>query len=115
MNGHLITKKTLRQEKKHRRRLVFGSGFRVLLSVVLFACGFLYVLETNAASTKGFVMSDLEQSIAELERENQRLSVEIAEHRSMNSIAERLKDTNFVSADSVAYISPEVLQVVASR
>jgi len=95
---------TLRQQKEAIKKVVRGTTFRVALLCLCFVIGFLYIWQTNTVSTKGYVLTDLEQRIAELEYENRKLSVEIAEQSSLYSIQERLEHVSLVSVDHVDYV-----------
>ena len=74
-----------------------------IISIIVF--GILYVLQTNAVSTKGYALSDLERQISELNHETQGLAVQVAEQQSMRSLENRLKDTDLVAVDQVEYAS----------
>lgn len=67
--------------------------------------GVMYVAQTNAISTKGYTMKDIEGQIQALEQENQKLEFEIATHRSMQSIQSRLSNLDLVATDNVKYVT----------
>jgi cell division protein FtsL len=96
-------KQTMREKKKAMKRLILSNTFRVILAVFVFSFGVLYVVNTSSISTKGYDMSDLEKQITSLERENQRLEFKIANYSSMQSIQERLKDMDLVTAENIEY------------
>ncbi len=106
MNAYLKQKPTLRQKKQALQKLIVSSSFRVGLIVMMILFGVLYVFQTNSVSTKGFEISDLERQIVELERENRKINVEIAEYRSMESIQNRITELNLVTVDSPEYLTP---------
>ncbi len=60
----------------------------------------------NTVSAQGFVMSDLEKRIIELERENKKLDVQIASYRSVQSIESRLGGVGLVAAGELRYVNP---------
>ncbi|MBI4993059.1 MAG: hypothetical protein HZC26_02905 [Candidatus Magasanikbacteria bacterium] len=78
-------------------RFVFGS------LVVVF--GVMYVAQTNAISTKGYTMNDIEKQIQALEQENQKLEFEIANYRSMQSIQSRLTNLDLVASENIKYVT----------
>ena len=84
----------------------------LVASVAVF--GVLYIVQTSSLSTKGFEISDLQRTIQTLEHETRALDVEIAEHRSMRSIQDRLSGMEMVHAGNVEYVSP-VGSAVARR
>lgn len=75
----------------------------VLAAIIVF--GTMYIVQTNSVSTKGYVMNDLEQRIEELEYENRKLEVQIAQHQSMSAIQSRLESMEFVHASSPEYVT----------
>ena len=105
---------TLRDKRMALRKWMVGTSCRMLLVGVIGVFGVLYIAQTSAISTKGFVMSDLQQQVQLLEQESRALSVDIAEHRSMHSIQERLDGMGFVAATQVEYRTP-VGSAVARR
>ena len=105
MNAYLKKKTTLREKRRRLKRLIFSASFRAVLLVFIFVFSFLYVWQTNVIATKGYEISDLEGNIKELEIENRRLEVKIAEHTSMNSIQDRLGNSELVPVDHVTYLT----------
>jgi hypothetical protein len=103
MNAFTKKKQTLRQKKQAMNRWFFGRTCRTFLVVSLFMFGFLYLLQTSTVSSKGYELSDLESRVQNLERDTQRLEVEIAAYRSMRSIQDRLENMDMVVADHVEY------------
>jgi len=97
---------TLRQKRQAIRKWLFSTTFRALMLVLVLGGGFMYVVKTSSLSTKGYEINDLEQQLELLEQENQRLELQIASYRSMNSIQNRLVSLNMVEAGgNVEYIS----------
>lgn len=96
---------TMREKRQAIHQWILGRSCRLCLLVVLGVFSVLYIIETNAVSTKGFAISDLERKIETLEQEQQRLNVEIAKSRSMKSVEERLQKMNMVAAADVQYVS----------
>ncbi len=94
---------TLRQRKMAWREMFLSSTCKYAVMVFIVLFGVLCVLQTSSISAKGFVMSDLEQQIQVLENENQKVEFEIATHRSMKSIEQRLQSMNLVTVDNAQY------------
>ena len=105
MNVYVQPRLTLREQKLRLMRLMVSTSFRVTLIISIIVFGILYVLQTNAVSTKGYALSDLERQISELNHETQGLAVQVAEQQSMRSLENRLKDTDLVAVDQVEYAS----------
>ena len=99
-------KQTMREKKIAIQKWFFSTSCRVTMIGMIILFGVLFVVKVSSVSTKGFEISDLEKSVQELERDNQKLNVKIAEHRSMSSIQERLLNMNMVVASDVDYVTP---------
>lgn len=95
----------MREKKQKLVHFMVSASFRFSLMVFIVVFGFLYIWQVNSVSTKGYEISDLEQKIKELEQENRKLDVHIAEYSSMQSIQTRLANANLVPADTVEYIT----------
>ena len=106
MNTFLNKNKTRLEKKLAVKQWMVGTSCRICLIIFTVAFSLLYLLQTNAVSSKGFEMSELEKQINELERETQKLDVEISRHRSIQSIEERLQNLEMVAADNVEYAIP---------
>lgn len=105
MNSFLKKKITIRQRQERIHKVIVSNSFRVVLLVFMVTFGFLYVWQTNTVSTKGYIISDLETDVRALENETQRLEVDIAKHTSMQSIQERLSQTDLVAFTDVDYVT----------
>lgn len=105
MSPYLQRQPTIRQKKLAVRRWLLSTAFRSVLVGVFCLFGVLYVLQTSAVSTKGYAINDFKKQIQTLEDENQKLEFEIATHRSIQSIEERLKTTQLVVADNIEYVT----------
>ncbi len=77
---------------------------RVFMLALTLAFGVLYVVQVNAASTKGFTMRDLERGNQELRRENDKLAAEIDRLRSLASVSEREAFLGLVKLQNVSYV-----------
>jgi cell division protein FtsL len=94
---------TIREKHLAMKRVFLSNTFRVALAVFVLTFGVLYVVCTSSISTKGYDITDMEKQITNLKRENQKLEFKIAQHRSMQSIQERLEGMDLVSADNIQY------------
>ncbi len=99
------TTPTLRQKKQAIQRWIVSTSCRCVMLGMVVLFGFLYILETNAVSTKGYEISDLERQVESLQQEQQRVAVQIAQYQSMKSIEERMVGMNLVAAADVQYVN----------
>ncbi|PIR76033.1 MAG: hypothetical protein COU32_04310 [Candidatus Magasanikbacteria bacterium CG10_big_fil_rev_8_21_14_0_10_42_10] len=106
MNAYLKKTPTLREKRLAVQHWLVSTTFRSMLLVAIVIFGVLYLFKINTVSTQGFVISDLQDQVTQLERENKRLDVEVASHRSMNSIEGRLSGTNLVAVGDMQYVTP---------
>lgn len=105
---------TMREKRVRRREGMIGATLKGIAIFAITIFGFLYVIQTNASSAKGYALSDLETQIRELKHETGKLEVEIASHQSIQKMQERLEDADLVEIDTVEYLTA-VGQVVAQR
>lgn len=97
-------KQTLRSKRLAVEQWMRGTRVRMFLVALIALFGVLYIGQTSSVSTKGFEISDLQKQIRELEQQTRSIDVEIAQHRSMVSIQNRLSDKGFVPAGQPQYI-----------
>ncbi len=79
----------------------------VVVIAITLSMGVSYVVQVNAASTKGFLMRDLEESNQALKQEQDRLEAEIDRLRSLSSISERQSFLGLIKMNEATYISVE--------
>ena len=103
MTTYQTKHQTMRQKRLAVKQWLIGTTFRCVLLTSVAVFGIMYVVQTSSISTKGYEINDLEGQIQVLEQENQKLEFEIATHRSMKSIQERLDGLGLVMADRVDY------------
>ncbi len=96
---------TMRQKRLAWQKMLFSSTFKFCVLFLICVCGVLYVMQTSSLSAKGYEMSDLEKKVQLLERDNSRLDCDIAEHKSMKNIEERLKSLDLVSAEGAEFVT----------
>ncbi|KKQ79702.1 MAG: hypothetical protein UT02_C0026G0004 [Parcubacteria group bacterium GW2011_GWC2_38_7] len=86
--------------------------------VILLSCVFgslvLYLAQVNTIASKGFALRDLQRQIATLQLENEKLSVNVVELKSMNELNAKVADLKMVPITTVAYYKNSE-QVVARR
>ena len=103
MSPYLCRQKTLRTERLQNKHWIFGIGCRLSLLFLLIIFGVLFIWQTSSASTKGFVINDLQEQISDLEKENQKLGLQIAEQRSLKNLENRITELGLVVVDNVRY------------
>lgn len=85
----------------------------ILLGVIVFA-SLSYLFYINQTATGGFDMKGMEGRITELQKENKKLELRVAELQSLSAIETASADMHMVAASNVEYL-PAVGAVVAQR
>jgi hypothetical protein len=80
----------------------------------IIACGVFYVGQVNAAATKGYAMRDLERTKAALQQECDRLDIEIARLRSLESVRTREAFLGLKKVSDVTFVKTGI-DVMAVR
>ncbi|KKQ27309.1 MAG: Membrane-fusion protein [Candidatus Magasanikbacteria bacterium GW2011_GWC2_37_14] len=105
MSPYLCQQKTLRDHKLQNKSWLINTGCRGFLFCLIVVLGMLFIWQTSSASTKGFAINDLQKKISDLEKESQKLDLEIAEQRSLKNIENRVSELGLVAADNVKYVT----------
>lgn len=100
-----------RDTRRGWQRIADHTAFRVMLGAFVLLLGFWYVGQTNTLSAKGFALRDLEKQLNDLQSENRRLDVELAEKQSLRSLELRLHEVNLVPVGQVEYAAGTTLAV----
>lgn len=98
-----------RDTRRGWQRIADHTAFRVVLGVFVLSLGFWYVGQTNALSAKGFALRDLEKQLSDLQNENRRLDVELAEQQSLRNLETRLQEVHLVPVGEVEYAAGNTL------
>ena len=96
------------------RKAGFGSAGKPMLFVfgllvVLFGAG--YLMQINAASSKGYQIRDLEREISELKDQGERIELKVAKEQSVQAVETKVKEMGMVPTPSVDYVMAAVPQV----
>ncbi len=97
-------KKSFKEKRDAVKQLSKKRGFRVGLFAVTVGILVLDVFQTSVVSATGDDIMTLQQQLKELGYEQERIVYEIAQHRSMLAVQERLSGMDFVAAGEREYI-----------
>lgn len=89
----------------HRWRLS-TQKFAVILSITAFGLGFGYVLLTNNTAAEGFAIKRLEQSVAQLREQNEKLELKAADLRSLSAVRLSSAVLQLEPAEQFEYLAP---------
>ncbi len=84
-----------------------------LVVVLIIFVGMVYAIQINDLATKGFAVRSLENEIAKLKEENQKLSLQLTELQTMNNVKMRAQSLNLVEVTNLKYI--DITPVLAQR
>lgn len=85
----------------------------VLLTVLILSV--VYLIHINTLATRGYAMKELDQHIADLKKQNERLQLDIIESQSMGTLQKKIDEMKLVRADHIDYIEPGVASVAVAR
>ncbi|MCF6276675.1 MAG: hypothetical protein L3J07_02380 [Candidatus Magasanikbacteria bacterium] len=94
----------MRDEKLKARKWFMTKTTRALLFCLIAFFGIMYLGSVNSVATKGYQIADLEKQLVSLERENDKLSFEISQYRSMHSIQDRLQELEMIPISKIDYV-----------
>ncbi|MBU3942482.1 hypothetical protein KKA24_00700 [Patescibacteria group bacterium] len=103
----------MRTKTKTLNRLKFDTRCFCILGAlaVLFLLAF-YIYQVNAETSEKYSISNYQERISELSRENNNLEINSAQAGSLSSIAESIKELNFEKTEKIEYIKIMDTQVV---
>ena len=97
------------QKQIHNRATAQGFGS---VGVFLFSCvvltGILYLFSTNETAIKGDQIYTIEKEIKDLSRENEQLTIQEAQLRSLESVENVVKDRGMEEVVDPMYIEKDV-------
>lgn len=82
-----------------------GVSSRATLSVLVLLLGSAYILQTNAAATRGYEMANLEQKISSLEFDIQKVNVAVSKNSSLAVLEEKISNTKMVAVGTVKHLN----------
>lgn len=96
---------------------VWNGWVKGIVGVLVIVMGVGYMFQINAVGTSGYVVHTLEQQIASVNDETQKLNSELASAQSLSNIKERLKDVggDMVAASQVKYVQPALEKTAFAR
>lgn len=80
-------------------------GFSLLVLFSLSMLGFFYLQQVQETASQGSEISDLENQLIDIKKQQRSLELESAELRSIQNIEGQLNTLNLVATDHVAYLT----------
>lgn len=105
INNKRAGEKTIRAEAGKRGSIRISLASVGLLTVlVVIICSACYLFQVNDLAVKGYEIRDLENRIAQLEKDNKKMQIHEMELRSMYAVEKVAPDFNLVSPVGVSYL-----------
>ncbi|MCX6743842.1 MAG: hypothetical protein NT116_06470 [Candidatus Parcubacteria bacterium] len=95
-------------QNKNRNKLV-------IMGVLVFCCGMIYLWQINGLATRGYQIKELEEKAAELKDTNQKLQIQITQLRSTSRLEEKVAQLNMVEVSRIEYLQANGSTVAMNR
>ena len=105
---------TNRQPARSARKAGFRLGGKPALAafaLLLAGFGVGYLMQINAASSKGLEIRTLEREISELKEEGERMELKVAKEQSVQAVETKVKEMGMVPTPKIEYVMATVPQV----
>lgn len=106
--SYCVYRRNARQINKRKNTTAHGFGS---VGVFLFVCvvltGILYLFSTNDIAIKGDEIYDIEKEIQELSRENEQLTIQEAQLRSLESVEDIVEKNGMEEVSDPVYVDRE--------
>jgi len=84
---------------------ITSKAMRIILVLLIVGVGSAYVLKITSSATSGFEMHKLENQVDALDKDIQKIQIEIAENSALPSIQARLATLDMTEASNISYIN----------
>ncbi|MBI4600009.1 hypothetical protein HY732_03735 [Candidatus Uhrbacteria bacterium] len=85
----------------------------VLLTVLGFSL--VYLVQVNALATKGYEIKEIQQTITEQKKANERISLDIIQAQSIQNLQKKMDDLKLVRSEKIEYIDASASVATAVR
>ncbi|MCK5466263.1 hypothetical protein KAI56_02065 [Candidatus Parcubacteria bacterium] len=103
---HLNKKRNkIRRKTVSRRAKESKFTVSVLSAVLICVAGLVYVFQISGVATKGYEIENYEKTLFELQRENQKMLIKIADLKSMNNLENEFGKLSVIDYKNITYIT----------
>lgn len=74
----------------------------VLLTVAVFSL--VYLVQVNALATKGYTIKELQHTIAEKKKQNERIGMDIIQAQSIGNLQKKMDSMKLVRSERIDYV-----------
>jgi hypothetical protein len=104
------TRRSARAPRKAGFRLA-GRATAIVFSVLVAVFGVGYLMQINAASSKGLEIRQLEGQISELKETAERIELKVAQEQSVQAVETKVKSMGMVPTPKIEYVMAAAPQV----
>ena len=95
-----LRKRTVSQKSREGKFTV-----SIFSAVLICAAGLLYIFQISGVATKGYEIENYEKTLSNLQRENQKMLIEIADLKSMNNLKDKSEKLSAIDYKDINYIT----------
>ena len=95
-----IKKKTISQKIRESKFTV-----SMFAGVLVCAAGLIYISQISGVATKGYEIGNYEKTLFELQRDNKKMLVEMADLKSMNNLENESGKLSVINYEEINYIT----------
>ena len=88
---------------------VDGLSTRIVLTVMVLGFSVAYVAQTSSMVVSGYTLHELENNIAQLNSDIQKVQTETVSYSSIQSIQQRAKSSDMVAVGKIDHLNPKDL------
>lgn len=95
-----IRRRTVSQKAKESKSIISA-----LTTVLVCVFGLFYIFQISGVATKGYEIENYEKILFDLRKENQRMSIKIADLKSMNNLKNESGKLSAIDYEDVIYVT----------
>ncbi len=92
-------------KNKGKNRKIYWRLLYNLLIILIISCGIYYIVSINDLSAKGFVMQELKNKLAVINKDNKDMELRVMELESYENIDQRANNLKMVKVDKIDYFT----------
>ena len=100
-------KQSILEKKRAIKKIGITRNFRISLLGIVICLIVLDVAQTSTVSTKGYEIHQFQKEVKVLEQENSGLDFKIAQHKSMDTIQEKIDTLRMKYVEKATYFTPQ--------
>lgn len=98
------------------RRLPHGlAGWNLILTALTVACSLVYIVEVNASTSKGYVLSDAQKRVDQLNIETLSLQDKVASLTSLQQLSIHAAQLGLAPVDKIEFVNPAAKNYAMAR